>query len=103
MRLGSRCGTENLLFAAHRRFKFQKRRQLFICMHNETLSVVAVCVCNPDRSSFKYRKLRPSPSSNSLCLRLSSDYFPNASSCRAYADEEFGPETLQMEAFRLHY
>jgi hypothetical protein len=30
-----------------------------------------------------------------------SDYFPNASSCRAYADEEFGPETLQMQAFRL--
>ena len=54
MRLGSRCGTENLLFAAHRRFKFQKRRQLFICMHNETLSVVAVCICNPDRSSFKF-------------------------------------------------
>ena len=32
-----------------------------------------------------------------------SDYFPNASSCRAYADEEFGSETLQMEAFRLYY
>ena len=30
-----------------------------------------------------------------------SDYFPNASSCRAYADEEFGPEALQMQAFRL--
>jgi hypothetical protein len=30
-----------------------------------------------------------------------SDYFPNASSCRAYADKEFGPETLQMQAFRL--
>ena len=29
------------------------------------------------------------------------DYFPNASSCRAYADEEFGPEALQMQAFRL--
>jgi hypothetical protein len=31
-------------------FKFQKRRQLFIRSHNETLSVVAVCVCNPDCS-----------------------------------------------------
>ena len=36
--------------APNRRFKFQKRSQLFIRMHNETLSVVAMCVCNPDRS-----------------------------------------------------
>jgi len=28
---------------------FEKRRQLFIRTHNETLSVVAVRVCNPDR------------------------------------------------------
>jgi hypothetical protein len=27
-----------------------QRSQLFICTHNETLSIVAVCVCNPDRS-----------------------------------------------------
>jgi hypothetical protein len=25
-------------------FKFQKRRQLFICTHNESLSVVTMCV-----------------------------------------------------------
>jgi hypothetical protein len=36
-------------------------------------------------------------------MQIVSDDFPNASSCRAYADEEFGSETLQMEAFRLHY
>jgi hypothetical protein len=35
---------------ANRRFKFQKRRQLFIRMNNETLSVVAMCISNPDRS-----------------------------------------------------
>jgi hypothetical protein len=34
----------------NRRFQFQKSRQPFICTHNETLSVVAVCVNNPDRS-----------------------------------------------------
>jgi hypothetical protein len=34
----------------NRRFEFQKRRQLFIRVHNETLSIVAMCVCNPDRS-----------------------------------------------------
>jgi hypothetical protein len=32
------------------RFQFQERRQLFIGMHNEPLSVVAVCVSNRDRS-----------------------------------------------------
>jgi hypothetical protein len=31
-------------------FKLHKRRQLFIRAHNETLSVVAMCVGNPDRS-----------------------------------------------------
>jgi TolB-like protein/Flp pilus assembly protein TadD len=33
-----------------RRFKFKKGCQSFVCMHNETLSIVAMCVNNPDRS-----------------------------------------------------
>jgi hypothetical protein len=33
-----------------RPLQFQKRRQLFIRAHNETLSVVAMRVCNPDCS-----------------------------------------------------
>jgi hypothetical protein len=33
--------------------QFQKRSQLFIRVHNETLSIIAVCVCDPDRSPFK--------------------------------------------------
>jgi hypothetical protein len=36
--------------ALNRRFQFQKRRQLFIRTHNETLSV-AMCVSNPDCSA----------------------------------------------------
>jgi hypothetical protein len=32
------------------RFKFQKRSQFFIRTYNETLSVVAMCVCNEDCS-----------------------------------------------------
>jgi hypothetical protein len=32
----------------NRRFKFDKRSQLFIRTHNETLSVVAMCVGNKD-------------------------------------------------------
>jgi hypothetical protein len=35
---------------ANRRFKFQKRRQLFIRPDYETLSVAAMSVNNPDRS-----------------------------------------------------
>jgi hypothetical protein len=31
-------------------FKLDKRRQLFIGVHNETLSIAAMCVSNPDRS-----------------------------------------------------
>jgi hypothetical protein len=34
-------------------FQFYKRSQLFIRMHNETLSVAAMCVSNPDRSPFE--------------------------------------------------
>jgi len=34
----------------NRRFQFEKRGQLFIGTHNETLSVVAMRVNNPDRS-----------------------------------------------------
>jgi hypothetical protein len=37
---------------SNRRFEFQKRRQLFIRTHNETLSVAAVRVSNPDCSPF---------------------------------------------------
>jgi hypothetical protein len=33
-----------------RRFKFEKSSQLFIRVHDETLSIVAMCVCNPDGS-----------------------------------------------------
>jgi hypothetical protein len=36
--------------SADRPFQFQKRRQLFICLHNEQLSVAAMCISNPDRS-----------------------------------------------------
>jgi hypothetical protein len=35
----------------NRRLKFDKRRQLFICSHNETLSVAAMRVSNEDCST----------------------------------------------------
>jgi hypothetical protein len=48
----------------NRCFKFQKRRQLLIRSHNETLSVAAMRVNNPDCSPFTIyrRKTAPAPS-----------------------------------------
>jgi len=43
--------------SANRRFQFQKGRQLFIRTHNETFSVAAMCVCNPDCSPVENRRL----------------------------------------------
>jgi hypothetical protein len=37
----------------HRRFQFQKRGQLFIRTHNETLSVAAMRISNPDCSPIR--------------------------------------------------
>ena len=34
----------------NRPLQFNKRSQLFVGAHNETLSVAAMCVCNPNRS-----------------------------------------------------
>jgi hypothetical protein len=53
-----RDGLSSFIFTApapvflspNRRFKFNESTQLFIGTHNETLSVVAMRVSNPDRS-----------------------------------------------------
>jgi len=39
-----------LLRCRNDKIELYKRSQLFIGTHNESLSVVAMCVCNPDRS-----------------------------------------------------
>ena len=57
---------------------------------------------DPDCSPFEIHGLDPAQTPI-LFLEIVSDDFPNASSCRTYADEKFGQETLQMQAFRLHY
>jgi hypothetical protein len=43
---------ETRVATPNRRFQFHKRGQLFIGTHDEPLSVVAVCVSNPDRLCF---------------------------------------------------
>ena len=42
--------SRQLAASPNRRFKFDKRSQLFIPSHNETPPVVTMCVSNPDRS-----------------------------------------------------
>jgi hypothetical protein len=41
---------EPVFLLKNRRFQFQKRGQLFIRSNNETLSIIAMRVTNPDRS-----------------------------------------------------
>ena len=53
-----------MVVAIARRFKFQKRSQLFIGVHNETLSIIA---CNPRSFADGNQSLRRSPNSNRLC------------------------------------
>jgi hypothetical protein len=50
VRPGLTIASTKLAANANRGFQLQKRSQLFIGIHNETLSVVAMCVCNRDRS-----------------------------------------------------
>jgi hypothetical protein len=56
---------------SNRHFEFQKRSRLFIRTHNETLSVAAVRVSNPDRSSvgINRRDTAPTPSGSSQIVR----------------------------------
>jgi hypothetical protein len=46
----SKQASRSFVASADRRFQFYKRSQLFIGTHNVTLSVVAMCVSNEDRS-----------------------------------------------------
>jgi len=46
------CGCACTLTVPNRRFQIKKRAQLCIGAHNETLSVVAMRVCNPDCPAF---------------------------------------------------
>jgi hypothetical protein len=46
----SKQASRSFAASPNRRLQFEKRSQLFIRVRNKTLSVVAVCVCNPDCS-----------------------------------------------------
>jgi len=72
---------------ASRRFEFQKSRQLFIRVHNESLSVVAMRVSNPDCSPVGNQSLRRSPQLQPALLRVVSD--------SRYSGENMGSSTPQ--------
>jgi hypothetical protein len=57
----------------NRRFEFQKRSQLFIHAHNETFSVIAVCVCNPDRSPVGINRRDAAPTPTGFAEIVSDD------------------------------
>jgi hypothetical protein len=64
------------------RFQFEKRGQQFICMHNETLSVAAMCVCNPDRLPFAIDCRDPAQTPTGI-VEIVSNYFPTLHCARA--------------------
>ncbi|PYI57993.1 MAG: hypothetical protein DMC59_09550 [Verrucomicrobia bacterium] len=61
--------------STNRRFQFHKRRQLFIRTHNETLSVAAICVNNPDDSPLRINRCDAAPTPSRFA-EVVSDYFP---------------------------
>jgi hypothetical protein len=71
-----RTGFTSMIFivivftSANRRFQFQKHSQQFICTHNETLPVAAMCVSNEYRSPFAIYRRDTAPPPTAL-LRLS--------------------------------
>jgi hypothetical protein len=44
------CQTNSPFSRCQSPIQVPQTQSAFICPHNETLSVVAMCVCNPDRS-----------------------------------------------------
>jgi hypothetical protein len=59
---------------ANRGFQFQKRGQHFIGVHNETLSIVAVRVNNPDRSPLTVNGRNRAPTPSGFAQIVSDDF-----------------------------
>jgi hypothetical protein len=59
---------------ANRRFEFKKRSQLFIRLHNERLSVVALCVNSEDRSPVGINRCDATPTPTGFAEIVSDDF-----------------------------
>ena len=68
----------------NRRFQFNKRSQLFIHVHNETLSVAAIRVNNPDRSPVAIGRRNVAQTPTAL-LEIVGDDFPILHKVRDFA------------------
>jgi hypothetical protein len=64
------------IFADYLRFEFQKSRQLFVRTRNETLSIVAMCVCNPERLAFVIYRRDTAPTSTGFAEIQAIDGWP---------------------------
>jgi hypothetical protein len=93
---------ENPTASADYGFKFQKRSQLFLRVHNETLSVIAMCVGNKDCSPAGIHCCDAAPAPPSFA-EIVSDDFPVLEGARP---EGLEPSTYGLEircSIRLSY
>ena len=59
----------------HYQFEFRKRRQLFIRVHNKMLSVVPMCVNNPECSPVRINRCDVAPTRKTQNVSTSSTRF----------------------------
>ena len=59
---------------ANCRFEFEKRSQLFVGVHNEALTVVAVCISNEDRLSVGINRCDATPTPTRFAEIVSDDF-----------------------------
>ena len=57
-----------------RAFKFEERSQFLVGADDETLSIVAMCVCNPDRSPVGIHCGRTAPTPTGFADIVSDDF-----------------------------
>jgi hypothetical protein len=74
--------------SANRKFQFQKRRQLFLGLHDVTLSIAAMRVSNPDRSPVGINRCDAAPTPTCFTEITSDDFsaffrdmFPKLDGC----------------------
>jgi hypothetical protein len=53
--------------------EFHKRSQLFVGVHNETLPIIAMRVCNPDRSPLAIHSRNTAPTPSGFAKIVSDD------------------------------
>jgi hypothetical protein len=60
--------------SANRKFKFQKRSQLFIHVHNETLSIATMRVSSPDGSAVGINRCDAAPTLTCFTQSIRDDF-----------------------------